>query len=119
VRRGAGVDGSDRVTLTFADGAIKNTWLRVTLLSNDHTALAAPDTFYFGNAVGETGDNPANATVDLLDLGAVRAHLFATAQPPTNPFDIDRDGRVNSMDLVIALRARTDSVLPLITLPVI
>ena len=119
VRRGAGADGSDRVTLTFADGAIKNTWLRVTLLANDHTGLAAPDTFYFGNAVGETGDDPANATVDLLDLGAVRAHLFATAQPPTNPFDLDRDGRVNSMDLVIALRARTDSVLPLITLPVI
>jgi subtilisin family serine protease len=119
VRRGAGVDGSDRVTLTFADGAIKNTWLRVTVLANEHTGLAAPDASYFGNAVGETGDNPANATVNLFDIGAIRSHLFATAQPMTNPFDLDRDGRVNSMDLVIAFRARTEPALPLITLPLL
>jgi subtilisin family serine protease len=117
VRRGEGVDGSDRVTLTFADGAIKNTWLRVTVLANDHTGLAAPDVFYFGNAVGETGDSAADAAVNLFDVVAVRSHLFAGATPATNRFDLDRDGRVNSMDLVIALRARTDPALPLIILP--
>src|SRR5215217_1542271 len=31
VRPGAGADGSDRVTVTFPDGAIKNTWLQVTV----------------------------------------------------------------------------------------
>jgi hypothetical protein len=117
VRRGAGVDGSDRVTLTFPDGAIKNTWLRVTVLPGERTGLASPDVFYFGNAVADTGDNPASAAVNLRDLGAVRAHLFATNQTPTSRFDLDRDGRVNSTDLVIARRARTDPALPLITLP--
>ena len=34
LRRGAGVGGSDRITLTFADGAIKNKWLQVTTLAN-------------------------------------------------------------------------------------
>ena len=98
VRRGTGVDGSDRVTAHVRRRRDQEHRLRVTVLPNDHTGLAAPDTFYFGNAVGETGDDPANAAVNLFDLGAVRAHLFATAQPPTNPFDLDRDGRVNSMD---------------------
>src|SRR5205807_8123511 len=29
VRRGAGVDGSSRVEITFPDGSIRNQWLRV------------------------------------------------------------------------------------------
>ena len=31
VRRGAGANGSDRITLTWRDGAIRNRWLRVTV----------------------------------------------------------------------------------------
>ena len=117
VRRDAGADGSDRVTLTFADGAIKNTWLRVTVLPNEHTGLTTADTFYFGNAVGETGDSPNNAAVTALDLSAVRSHLFASGQSVSSPFDLDRDGRVSALDLVVTCRARNGTALPLITLP--
>ena len=61
VRPGAGQNGSDRVTITWPDGAITNEWLQVTVNATAITGLAQPDVFYFGNAVGETGNNPANA----------------------------------------------------------
>ena len=74
--------------LTFADGAIRNTWLRVTVLANARTGLARPDVFYFGNLVGETGEVAAAATgavpaasggrVNALDLGAVKRALNST-----------------------------------------
>ena len=55
VRPGAGQDGADRITLIWADNAIRNSWLQVTVLATDATGLAANDVFYFGNAVGESG----------------------------------------------------------------
>jgi len=115
VRRGAGDQGTDRVTVTFHDGAIRNTWLRVEVLPNEHTGLNEPDVFYFGNAVGDTGDSLANARVNALDLAAVRTHLFATGQPITSAYDLDRDGRVSALDLTLVQRSRTNPVLPLIT----
>ena len=37
VRAGAGVDGSDRVTLLWANGAIVNQWLQVSVLATANT----------------------------------------------------------------------------------
>jgi len=74
-RPGAGAAGSDRVTLTWADGAVKNSWLRVTVKANSHTDLAANDVFYFGNLVAETGDSPATFRVNALDIGRVITEL--------------------------------------------
>ena len=98
VRPGAGANGSDRVTLLWPDGAIKNTWLQVTVKANERTGLAAPDVFYFGNLAGETGDNAAAARVSALDLAAVRRNLNA-ASTLTGRTDFNRDGRVNALDL--------------------
>src|SRR5206468_4527690 len=55
VRPGAGALGSDRVTLIWPDGALRNSWLRLTVKANGRTRLAAPDVFYFGNLIGDTG----------------------------------------------------------------
>src|SRR5439155_14772509 len=52
----AGPNGSDRVAITWAENAIRNAWLEVTVKSTPATGLPAPDTFYFGNLAGETGD---------------------------------------------------------------
>ena len=68
--------------------------------------LAGP---YFGNAVGETGNNSSGATpdavVDAADESAVRAHKsgFAPVQV-TNPYDFNHDRRVSaSRDLTFTL----------------
>jgi hypothetical protein len=110
VRAGAGANGSDRVTITWADGAIKNTWLQVTVKGNDalggfntHTGLAASDVFYFGSRVGDTFFYAtALATVTNIndELGA--RFNSAIAQSTTNPYDFNRDGVVNINDQLVA-----------------
>jgi hypothetical protein len=96
---------ADRVTLTFPDGAIRNTWLEVTVLPGERTGLLAPQTFYFGNLVGDTGegdtgDGTATLRVNALDLGAMKRELNR-ASDLTGRFDFNRDGKVNALDLGI------------------
>ena len=102
-RRGAGDGGSDRVTIVWADGAILDQWLRVTVAANPRTRLATPEVFFFGSLAGETGDRPAAASVTALDLAGVRRHLNSAATP-SSTYDFNRDGRVDALDLA-AVRA--------------
>jgi sialidase-1 len=104
VREGAGVNGSSRVTITWADGSIKRTWLRVTVLPTDKTGLSSADVFYFGNAVGESGDSPGSAGVSSADQSATRNSTYSdnSRAPITERVDYNRDGLVNSSDELIA-----------------
>jgi hypothetical protein len=97
VRRGAGTDGSDRLTFTWDDGAIRNTWLQVTLRPTHNTGLAAADTFYFGNLVGETG--ASSGIVNLVDYNEVRTWAYSGAERVGDAYDFNRDGKVNAIDL--------------------
>jgi len=99
--RGIG-SGVTRVTLTWADNTIKNQWLQVTV-KHANTGLPADDVFYFGNAIGESGNHAADAMVDLADELAVRSHKTGfTPALVTNPYDFNRDRRVNATDELIA-----------------
>jgi len=125
VRRGAGVGGSDRITLVWPDydpanpdaTAAANGWLEVTVKANEHTGLTSPDVFAFGNLIG---DADGSGRVNSLDLGAVKA-LLNTAAPISSRVDFNRDGRVNALDLGIAKkhlnRTLVPSALPLPTAP--
>jgi hypothetical protein len=98
---GVGPGDTDRVTLTWAEGAMKNKWVQITVGANADTGLAAPDVFYFGNLAGDTGDHPAGATqavVNGTDYAATRAHMYEAAAPDSR-FDHRRDGRINTMDI--------------------
>jgi hypothetical protein len=136
VRRGAGANGSDRVTIIWADddpmtgqrepGAISNQWLQVVVLSNasgGSLGLASNDVFYFGNAVGETGDSDEDAKVNATDILAARNHPHLASNPATiyDEYDFDRDGLVNSesADEAIASANQTNflTALKLITAP--
>jgi len=78
--------------------------LMVRTKSNAHTGLAADDVFYFGNAIGESGDNPGNALVNATDVIGTRDNPHGPFNPaPMNDrFDFNRDRLVNATDLVIA-----------------
>jgi hypothetical protein len=108
---GAGVGGSDRILITWADGTIRNQWLEVTVKSNSVTGLVAPDVFSFGNLVGDTGDGTATAVVNALDLAAVKRALNAAANI-TSRLDFDRSGRINALDLA-AVKANLNRSLSL------
>jgi hypothetical protein len=94
----------NRVTITWPDGAIKKQWLQVSLLPTATTALAAADVFYFGNAVGETGNSPLQALVNAADEIGTRINPRSLANPaPVDfRFDFNRDGLVNATDQLLA-----------------
>ncbi len=110
VRAGAGVSGSDRVEIVWANNTIQKTWLEITVKGNDaaggfntNTGLAASDTFYFGNIIGDTFllSPPTVAVVNATDEIHARSNGGFPAAV-TNAFDFDRNGFVNASDQIIA-----------------
>jgi len=118
-RPGAGLNGSDRVTLTWADGAIRGKWLRVQVLPGDRTGIGTGDVFYFGNLVGETGNSTSSASVTPVDLGRVRAAMSPLPAALASAYDFNRDGRVNVLDLSLARTAMKNGSLPLLSAPTV
>lgn len=89
VRPGEGVNGSDRVTLIFANYENRNGWLSVVMKPSPETGLAAPDQFFFGNLAGDTD---LSEVVDIDDYDALHGDLpFSTSGDPDTavPFDFD------------------------------
>ena len=95
-----------------------NAWLQVTVLAHANTNLQSPDVFYFGNAVGDSGDSPTDAMVNATDQIEVRANA-GTGVPITDPYDYNRDGNVDTTDELVARQNQTYflSALQLITVP--
>jgi subtilisin-like proprotein convertase family protein len=94
-----------RVFITWADGAILNKWLQVTTLATANTGLRQPDVFYFGNLVGETGDQPSGApSITMRDFLVARRSLGTRGAGVTSHVDFDRDGDVDALDLLAIRR---------------
>ena len=138
VREDAGRGGSDRIVLTWETGEITNAWLQVTIPAGANTGLTEENVFYFGSAVGEvtgalgtglptppngsTEGFQARALVNADDVIAVRDNPRGAANPAAidNAFDLNRNGLVDAIDLILARNNATSpmSALRLIT-PVI
>ena len=114
VRAGAGISGSDRVEIIWANQAIMNTWLEVITLANANTGLSPrpdypagqADVFFFGSAVGNSGlgDTATSAIVNAIDESGARLNpaILFTNIPITNVYDFNRDGQVNASDQSIS-----------------
>jgi ELWxxDGT repeat protein len=115
LRRGAAaVAGGDRVEITWPDGAVHDTWLRVTVKANADTGLVQPDVFFFGSLVGDPGPDPTRPPTGLnretlgvtpYDLGLTRRAVSTRAATRTNRFDFDRDGKVTYADVMVVRRS--------------
>ena len=121
VRPGAGLNGSDRITLVWPNGVVQKQWLEVRFVANGVTGLPSDDVFYFGNAVGESCNAPANAWVTGDDEAMVRNHPTSVFFPAAvdSAYDFNRDRAVNGQDQAVA-RSNATSVftaLKLITVP--
>ncbi len=122
VRPGAGVGGSDRVTLIFPDTDANNSkWMLVMVHPNANTGLPAPDVFYFGLAIGETGNSSTDTYVNATDRLGTRAnpHSGFDPAPVDDAYDFNRDKNVNASDRLIqrAHPAHFLNCLKLITAP--
>src|SRR5205823_3159998 len=96
------------IEITWADiDAVKNAWLQVTVKANTNTGLANDDVFYFGNAIGDTGNSTSNGYTTAIDeIGARYYAADLTGLPASlaiiNPYDFNRDGHVDAADELIA-----------------
>ena len=123
VRAGAGVGGSDRITLTWADNTIQQQWLQITVLAGGNLGLVADDVFYFGNAIGDSGaGNPSGVATTFIsdELGARNnPHAFLDRAPVDDAYDYNRDSIVFISDELIARNNQTNFLtgLKLITAP--
>ncbi|MCK4277083.1 MAG: PKD domain-containing protein, partial [Phycisphaerae bacterium] len=113
IRSDAGAGGADRITIIWADNAIQKQWLQVTVLATGNTGLSTPDVFYFGNAIGETGNSPSDAEVTPADEVAVRNNphtLMVNPTDITNTCDFNRDRKVGPTDAIIVRDNATNSM---------
>ena len=119
LRRSAGTEGSDRFTLIWPDQAISQTWLEVRVIAGPRTLLPEDAAFYFGNAIGETGDRPGNTLVSSVDVIGTRDHQRGPFDLATidTVYDFNRDRIVSAADTIIARDHQVGllTALPLIT----
>ncbi|MGD9724096.1 MAG: PhoPQ-activated protein PqaA family protein [Pirellulales bacterium] len=95
VRLGAGISGSDRVEITWANGAIANQWLEVMVLPTANTGLVQTDVFFWGNKIGDTGSPSATSfTTTTADASTVIAGGLGGAGGVTNARDLDKSNTV-------------------------
>ena len=74
------------------------------MLANGNTGLPTPHVHFWGNAIGESGNDPANATVNATDQTGARDNFTTFFEPAEidNLYDFNRDKRVNATDQTIA-----------------
>lgn len=108
LRPGEGVGGSDRLIITWADGAIPNTkWLLVAIFADDPSlGLPESDAFMFGIAMGESGGNFVVEPAD--EIGArLNPHTSFNKAPITDVYDYDRNKLVEPADQIFARTHKT------------
>jgi len=94
------------------------------MLANANTRLATNDVFYFGHAIGDvnTGNAGAPITVsnDDADVRAIRQNQLhgANSVSVSNIYDVNKDGRVNSIDVSLVRQNRSTLLLRHFTAPV-
>ena len=108
VREDAGAGGADRITIIWADGAIRNQWIKVTVKANANTDLENEDVFYFGNTAGDAdGDGQVNSS----DYGTFVSEFGTNGGITTLGSDSNADGGVDLDDFAIMRGAYGNLVL--------
>lgn len=105
----------DRVQIQWANNAIENRWLRVTISANANTGLVVPRTYYLGHLRGETTADGTAYTVAFADITPIRAAVGTTVDS-SSIADIDKNGTVSFAD-ISAMRSNVGAQLTVITIP--
>lgn len=99
--------GVSRVSVHFADNSIMNRWLRITLVANSSTGLAAPVVYFIGHLEGKStgwlinvgASNPNGVfEVDAVDMVAIREQVGQNVGAG-NDFDVNKDGVISFADI--------------------
>jgi C1A family cysteine protease len=115
--------GTSRITVIWPAGAIEKQWLQVRVLATGHTGLAHSDVFYWGNAIGDSGEGNTStfAFVTVTDELAARHNPHNLLNPAgiDDFVDYNRDRWVTVADELIARHNGTNllNALKMITVP--
>jgi hypothetical protein len=103
-----GPDGDTFADIVWANNAIQEEWLGVTVLADADTHLANNLTFYFGSEIGATGVSTATTSngpvLRVTSADVVNTENNASllqSVPISNIYDFNRDGKVTSTDVVL------------------
>ena len=103
-----GSNGDTFADIVWANKAISEEWLQVTVLADANTHLASNVLFYYGNEIGATGISTATTgngpviRVTSADVVATQNNAsLLQAVPITNLYDFNRDGKVTAADIVL------------------
>jgi hypothetical protein len=100
----SGPGDADRIFVTFADGAVIDTWARLTIKANANTGIVVDQDFFFGSVPGDTGAAYLGQGMffgrDAADLQSMIENVFNPAGAD-NPDDVTRDGVVNAFDFQV------------------
>ena len=103
-----GSNGDTFADIVWANNAIAEEWLQVTVLADANTHLASNVVFYYGSEIGATGISTAT-TANGPVIRVTSADVVATqnnasllqAVPITNLYDFNRDDKVTAADIVL------------------
>lgn len=96
-----------RISIHWADNAISNRWLRMTLLSNSSTGLSSPEVYYVGHLQGKSTNwtiqfdawNPSGVyEVHSVDRSAIRQQV-GQAVDAGSVYDVNKDGIISFLDI--------------------
>jgi aryl-phospho-beta-D-glucosidase BglC (GH1 family) len=103
-----GSNGDTFADIVWANKAISEEWLQVTVLADANTHLASNFTFYYGSEIGATGISTATTgngpviRVTSADVVATQNNAsLLQSVPITNLYDYNRDGKVTAADIVL------------------
>jgi hypothetical protein len=103
-----GSNGDTFADIVWANNAIEEEWLQVTVLADANTHLASNFTFYYGSEIGATGISTATTgngpviRVTSADVVATQNNAsLLQSVPITNLYDYNRDGKVTAADIVL------------------
>lgn len=105
----------DQIVVSWNNNDIANRWLKVTVLGNANTGLAANEVYYIGHLLGESGPAVPTYTVAFADITPIRAGIGSTVGSES-PLDIDKNGTVAFAD-ISAMRANVGAQLGNLTVP--
>jgi len=103
-----GSNGDTFADIVWANNAISEEWLQVTVLADANTHLASNFVFYYGSEIGATGISTATTgngpviRVTSADVVATQNNAsLLQSVPITNLYDFNRDGKVTAADIVL------------------
>lgn len=116
IQPGGGVGNAARVSFIWPDNTIQNQWLQVRVKASPTTGLLNDDVFYYGNAIGETGDNPAHAHVNDADDNFVINTFGQINVPIVHRADFNRDRNITIDDFEIVTGSHTGEMFTIVPL---